>query len=183
MIPKPTKPATNAASHDSTNASAASKKTTTRVRLAESTAVDSPAVNIAEILDAEYRGISLYAVAMMVLVVAILWTGIKVVEQIQDYHQRYGTLLKLKRDFRQLQIEHQRMLIEQQTFSATPQVTNRAVAELNMFYPNLSDRMILHTNQAHGAAKPSDASSPNQVATAITDQTAIDTPAASAVQP
>ena len=39
------------------------------------------------------------------------------------------------------------MLIEQQTFSATPQVTNRAVTELNMFYPNLSDRMIIHDNK------------------------------------
>lgn len=38
------------------------------------------------------------------------------------------------------------MLIEQQTFSATPQVTNRAVSELNMFYPNVSDRMIINNN-------------------------------------
>ena len=103
--------------------------------------------SISEMLDTEYRGVSLYAVAMMLLVIAILWTGVSVVEQIQTYHQQYGELQKLKKQFRQLQMEHQRMLIEQQTFSATPQVTNRAVTELNMFYPNLSDRMIIHDNK------------------------------------
>lgn len=103
--------------------------------------------SIREMLDTEYRGVSLYTVAMTLLVIAILWTGVSVVEQIQTYHQQYGALQKLKKQFRQLQIEHQRMLIEQQTFSATPQVTNRAVTELNMFYPNLSDRMIIHDNK------------------------------------
>ena len=97
-------------------------------------------------LDSEYRGVSLYAVAMLVLVIAMLWTGVSVVEQIQNYHQQYGELQTLKKQFRQLQMEHQRMLIEQQTFSATPQVMNRAVAELNMFYPNITDRMIIHDN-------------------------------------
>lgn len=103
--------------------------------------------NIADILDNEYRGVSLYTVAMGLLVVAILWTGVKTAQQVQSYHHIYGEMTKLKQDFRQLQIERQRMLIEQQTFSATPQVTNRAVTELNMFYPNLSDRMIIHDNK------------------------------------
>lgn len=101
---------------------------------------------IADILDTDYRGISLYTVAMLLLTIAILWTGIKTAQQIQEYHHVYGQMTKLKKDFRQLQIERQRMLIEQQTFSGTPQVTNRAVTQLNMFYPNLSDRMIIHAN-------------------------------------
>lgn len=133
------------------------KKKSTKATASNSTAkkplLNEPATNgdivkltIADILDSEYRGISLYAIAMLVLIVAALWTGTKVVEQIQTYHQTYSELLKLKRDFRQLQIERQRMLIEQQTFSATPQVTHRAVTELNMFYPNFSDRMIIHAN-------------------------------------
>lgn len=75
--------------------------------------------SISEMLDTEYRGVSLYTVAIMLLVIAILWTGVSVVEQIQTYHQQYGELQKLKKQFRQLQMEHQRMLIEQQTFSAT----------------------------------------------------------------
>ncbi|MFW2176755.1 MULTISPECIES: cell division protein FtsL [unclassified Moraxella] len=104
-------------------------------------------MSIIEVLESDYRGVSLYTVAMGILVIAILWTGVSVVEQIQSYHHRYGEMSKLKKEFRQLQVERQRMLIEQQTFSATPQVTQRAVAELNMFYPDLSDRMIVHANQ------------------------------------
>lgn len=110
---------------------------------------------IADILDNEYRGISLYTVAMGLLIVAILWTGVKTAQQVQYYHQVYSEMTQLKQEFRQLQIERQRMLIEQQTFSATPQVTNRAVAQLNMFYPNLSDRMIIH---AGTVVNPADAS-------------------------
>ena len=80
------------------------------------------------------------------MIIAILGTGVQTVEQVQQYHQEYGQLQQLKKDFRALQIEHQQMLIEQQAFSATPQVTNRAVTELNMFYPNVSDRMIINNN-------------------------------------
>lgn len=125
--------------------------------------------SISEMLDTEYRGVSLYTVAMMLLVIAILWTGVSVVEQIQTYHQQYGELQKLKKQFRQLQMEHQRMLIEQQTFSATPQVTNRAVTELNMFYPNLSDRMIIHDNKV--TVFTSDASSNESNTQAINPET------------
>ncbi|GGL98956.1 hypothetical protein GCM10010099_14100 [Streptomyces cinereus] len=125
--------------------------------------------SISEMLDTEYRGVSLYTVAMMLLVIAILWTGVSVVEQIQTYHQQYGELQKLKKQFRQLQMEHQRMLIEQQTFSATPQVTNRAVTELNMFYPNLSDRMIIHDNKV--TVFTSDASSNESNIPAINPET------------
>jgi cell division protein FtsL len=46
--------------------------------------------SISEMLDTEYRGVSIYTVAMMLLVIAILWTGVSVVEQIQTYHQQYG---------------------------------------------------------------------------------------------
>lgn len=104
--------------------------------------------NIDEVLNAKYQIITLYVVAMLWLVGLILWTAVQTVEQVQSYHHEYGRLQDLKKEFRQLQIERQRMLIEQQTFSATPQVTNRAVAELQMFYPNVSDRLIInHSGQ------------------------------------
>lgn len=100
--------------------------------------------NIHEVLNPEYQVMSVYLVGMLFLVVMILWTAVATVEQVQSYHNEYSQLQALKREFRQLQIERQKMLIEQQTFSATPQVTNRAVAELNMFYPNISDRLIIN---------------------------------------
>lgn len=107
-------------------------------------------VPITDLLDADYHGVRLYSVAMLVLVAAILWTGLSVVEQVQTYQQRYTELSELKQDFRQMQVERQRMLIEQQTFSATPQIVNRAVTQLHMFYPELSNRLIIR-------AKPSQA--------------------------
>lgn len=100
----------------------------------------------AEFMATEYKGISLYTMAMMVLIGLILWTGIQAVQQVQAYHQQYGVLQHLTKDYRSLQVENQRLLIEQQTFSATPQIASRAVSELNMFYPKLSDRMIIQAN-------------------------------------
>ncbi|ELA09348.1 cell division protein FtsL [Moraxella macacae 0408225] len=104
--------------------------------------------DIYEILQNDYQGISPYYVALLLLVIAILWTGTQVVEQVQDYHENYSKLQVLKKSFRQMQVERQRLLIEQQTFSATPQVTNRAVSELNMFYPNVSDRIVINNGAA-----------------------------------
>lgn len=102
--------------------------------------------NIDEVLNSKYQVVSLYVVAMLWLVALILWTAVQTVEQVQAYHHEYGQLQSLKKEFRHLQIERQRMLIEQQTFSATPQVTSRAVVELNMFYPNVSDRLIINSS-------------------------------------
>lgn len=105
-----------------------------------------------EFMATEYKGVSIYALAMTILIGLILWTGIATVQQVQAYHQQYGNLQQLKKDYRKLQIENQRLLIEQQTFSATPQIASRAVAELNMFYPQLSDRMIIQADNI--ATKP-----------------------------
>ncbi len=105
----------------------------------------------AEFMATEYKGISLYAMAMMVLIGLILWTGIQAVQQVQAYHQQYGVLQHLTKDYRSLQVENQRLLIEQQTFSATPQIASRAVSELNMFYPKLSDRMIIQASATRTA--------------------------------
>ena len=125
-----------------------------------------PSVNlpvpITDLLDADYHGVRLYSVAMLVLVAAILWTGLSVVEQVQTYQQRYTELSELKQDFRQMQVERQRMLIEQQTFSATPQIVNRAVTQLHMFYPELSNRLIIRaTPHQANTLPPSALSAPD----------------------
>lgn len=114
-------------------------------------------VPITDLLDADYHGVRLYSVAMLVLVAAILWTGLSVVEQVQTYQQRYTELSELKQDFRQMQVERQRMLIEQQTFSATPQIVNRAVTQLHMFYPELSNRLIIRATPSQANTLPPNA--------------------------
>lgn len=147
----------------------------------DSDQANSQRLNIAELLESEYRGVSLYAMTMLVLVLAILWTGINVVEQIQNYHQQYNELARLKKEFRQSQIEHQRMLIEQQTFSATPQVSSRAVNELHMFYPTLSHRLIIHTNDTM-LSKPS-AMPPATLASSTYSSQAVNANGVAASQP
>ena len=88
--------------------------------------------SISEMLDTEYRGVSLIYGCDDAISDCDFVDRVSVVEQIQTYHQQYGESQK-KNNFASCKMEHQRMLIEQQTFSATPQVTNRAVTELNMF--------------------------------------------------
>lgn len=125
--------------------------------------------DVGEILAKRFGGVSIYVVFMLLLAVAIVMTGVKAAEQVQQYHQDYKTLQDMKKQYRKLQVEHQRLLIEQQTFSATPQIASRAVAELGMFTPRLKDKLILQPSAAP-AAKPSPSSTQSD-ASAVTEVT------------
>lgn len=100
-------------------------------------------VDIAELLSSRYKGVSVYLAVMMILVIGIIGTGIKIAEQTVQYRQDYQTLKNKEKALNQLQIEQQRLLIEQQTFSATPQIAARAVTELHMYSPQLSEKLIV----------------------------------------
>lgn len=91
----------------------------------------------------DFNAVRLYVGILLVLAVLIVWSGIRTAEQVQQYHQDYKTLQDMKKQERLLQVEHQRLLIEQQTFSATPQIASRAVTELGMFSPTLNDKMVI----------------------------------------
>ncbi|MFL1732640.1 cell division protein FtsL [Moraxella oculi] len=82
-------------------------------------------------------------VILFVLFIAIMHTGVKVVEQTQEHHEAYHQLQQLKKELVAMRIEEQQLLIEQQTFSATPQVARRAVSELGMFFPTGENRRII----------------------------------------
>lgn len=99
--------------------------------------------DVAELLSRRYRGVSIYLTVMVALVIGIVGTGIKIAEQTVQYRQDYQTLKHKEKTLNQLQIERQRLLIEQQTFSATPQIAARAVAELRMYSPKLSEKLIV----------------------------------------
>jgi cell division protein FtsL len=92
--------------------------------------------------------VSIYVVVLLLLAATIVWSGIKTAEEVQQYHQDYKTLQDMKKQERKLQVEHQRLLIEQQTFSATPQIASRAVAELGMYSPTLKDKLIIQPGVA-----------------------------------
>lgn len=80
---------------------------------------------------------------LVILVVAVMFTGVKIAVQTQMHHESYRKLQQLKKELTVMQVEQQRLLIEQQTFSATPQVARRAVSELGMFFPVGDSRRVI----------------------------------------
>ena len=104
--------------------------------------------DVGELFVRRFNVVSIYVVVLLLLAAAIVWSGIKTAEEVQQYHQDYKALQDMKKQERKLQIEHQRLLIEQQTFSATPQIASRAVAELGMFSPALKDKLIIQPGAA-----------------------------------
>lgn len=99
--------------------------------------------DVGEMFAQRFNVINIYVMVLLLLAAGIVWTGIKTAESVQQYHQDYKTLQDMKKQQRKLQVEHQRLLIEQQTFSATPQIASRAVAELGMYSPTLKDKLII----------------------------------------
>lgn len=84
-----------------------------------------------------------YWFLMGLLVLVVIITGIKNVEQTQKRHGVYRDLSAVKQAYRTMRIEEERLIIEQQTFSATSTVAQRAVTELGMFYPSETHRIVV----------------------------------------
>ena len=108
--------------------------------------------DIGELFVQRFSMVGIYVAVLLLLAAAIVWSGIKTAEAIQQYHQDYKALHDMKKQERTLLIEHQRLLIEQQTFSATPQIASRAVAELGMFTPTFKDKLIIQPGAAVAVA-------------------------------
>ena len=134
-------------------------------------------MDVGELFAKRFNVVSIYVVILLLLAGAIIWSGIKTAENVQQYHQDYKTLQDMKKQERKLQIEHQRLLIEQQTFSATPQIASRAVSELSMYSPTLKDKLIIQPGVA--AVLPSTATNEQEsLATEATDTATEDAPQA-----
>lgn len=108
--------------------------------------------DVGELFAQRFGVVSIYLVILLLIAGAIIWSGVKTAATVQQYHQDYRTLQDMKKQQRKLQVEHQRLLIEQQTFSATPQIASRAVAELGMYSPTLKDKLIIQPGAAPIAA-------------------------------
>lgn len=142
----------------------------------------SPNTDVGELFVRRFNVASIYVVVLLLLAAAIIWSGIRTAEGVQQYHQDYKALQDMKKQERKLQIEHQRLLIEQQTFSATPQIASRAVAELGMFSPTLEDKLIIQPGAATAVA-PVAADSNDTEAVAANDSDMIGTERASDMPP
>ena len=126
--------------------------------------------DIGEVFAQRFNVISIYVVLLLLLAVGIIWSGIKTAEGVQQYHQDYKTLQDMKKQQRKLQVEHQRLLIEQQTFSATPQIASRAFSELNMYSPTLKDKLIIQLGApvtANQASPPVDSANTDALKTTV----------------
>lgn len=84
-----------------------------------------------------------YWTAMLLLVLLILVTAVLIVRQTYERHLTYHQLGKLRSAYQVMKAEEQRLMIEQQTSSATPIVAQRAVTELGMFFPNDKQRIVI----------------------------------------
>ena len=111
-----------------------------------------PNADVGELFVRKFNISNIYVAILLLLAAGIVWSGIKTAEGVQQYHQDYKTLQDMKKQERKLQVEHQRLLIEQQTFSATPQIASRAVSELGMFSPTLKDKLIIQPGAATAVA-------------------------------
>lgn len=114
----------------------------------EKDSIDNLEQEAVEVLSQRFTLVSVFSVIMLLLASAILWTGVSTASQTQKYRQDYKTLQEMKQEYLRLQVEHKRLLIEQQTFSATPQIASRAVSELQMHFPEINDRLILQSEQS-----------------------------------
>lgn len=84
-----------------------------------------------------------YWFMIVVLLAGMLVTAILTVEQTQKRHTLYQQIAVMRADIHALQIEEERLIIEQQTFSATPTIAKRSAIELKMFYPDDKHRLVL----------------------------------------
>lgn len=89
------------------------------------------------------RPVAVYWLVLTLLTALILITGASISLQSQERHRTYRTLQELKRTHANLKREEQRLMIEQQTFSATSQVVRLSVDKLGMFYPTKQHQQII----------------------------------------
>lgn len=84
-----------------------------------------------------------YWFVLLVLVVVIVVTAVKTSKQTYERHAVYNQLMQAREQAYELDIEHQRLIVEQQTFSTTPIVAKDAVSKLGMYYPSKEQKFTL----------------------------------------
>ena len=80
---------------------------------------------------------------MLLLVSAVLGTGIAVVYARQEHRQAYVQLNKLVRERDELNIEFSRLQLEQATWSETNRIEQVATERLQMTFPQAKDVVVL----------------------------------------
>lgn len=80
---------------------------------------------------------------VFLLVIAIIFSAWLVVTQVFSYRHDYRTYTKMIRERDKIMVTRGQLLIEQQTFGATPQIGTRAVTQLRMFSPPATQTVVM----------------------------------------
>ncbi|KGT46356.1 cell division protein FtsL [Acinetobacter sp. HR7] len=87
------------------------------------------------------------AIAYGILLMMVFVSAVFVVFQVFEYRQDYRKLSSYLRERDDLNAEWGRLLIEQQTFGATAQIGTRAVTQLRMYSPPISQTVVISLPQ------------------------------------
>ncbi|WP_347453493.1 cell division protein FtsL [Acinetobacter thermotolerans] len=93
------------------------------------------------------------AIAYGILLMMVFVSAVFVVFQVFEYRQDYRKLSSYLRERDDLNAEWGRLLIEQQTFGATAQIGTRAVTQLRMYSPPISQTVVISLPQQTSDAK------------------------------
>ncbi|ANF82707.1 cell division protein FtsL [Acinetobacter sp. NCu2D-2] len=93
------------------------------------------------------------SITYAILLLMVFVSAIFVVFQVFEYRQDYRKLSTYMRERDDLNAEWGRLLIEQQTFGATAQIGTRAVTQLRMYSPPISQTVVVSLPQTSDDAK------------------------------
>ncbi|QIC61457.1 cell division protein FtsL [Acinetobacter schindleri] len=88
-----------------------------------------------------------------ILLMMVFISAVFVVFQVFEYRQDYRKLSSYLRERDDLNAEWGRLLIEQQTFGATAQIGTRAVTQLRMYSPPVSQTVVISLPQTSDVKK------------------------------
>ena len=93
------------------------------------------------------------SITYAILFLMVFVSAIFVVFQVFEYRQDYRKLSTYMRERDDLNAEWGRLLIEQQTFGATAQIGTRAVTQLRMYSPPITQTVVVSLPQTSDAKK------------------------------
>ena len=80
---------------------------------------------------------------LMLLIAAVLGSGVAVVYARQEHRQAYVQLTKLLRERDEINIEFSRLQLEQATWAETNRIEQVATERLGMAFPQASELVVL----------------------------------------
>lgn len=84
-----------------------------------------------------------YVLSVFGVLALVFFSAYVVVRQVYDYRKDLKVYNELMREHEQAKIEWGRLIIEQQTFGATAQIGTRAVTQLKMYSPPISETVVI----------------------------------------